>query len=68
MGLLFLVPEGKGYVLQAVGVAYTSNAVLAPTVRSLSGLVMGEICERDQRESIEWIGENIRLQASPSAE
>lgn len=68
MGLLFLIPEGKGYVLQAVGVAYTSNAVLAPTVRSLSGLVVGEICERGQRSQLNALERNIRLQASPSAE
>lgn len=42
---LFLVPEGKGYVLKAVRVRHTSNAVLSPAVSSLSCLIVGEICE-----------------------
>jgi len=44
---LFLVPEGKCDVLQTVGVGYTSNAVLAPSVSSLPRLVVGEICQKN---------------------
>lgn len=38
------VPESKGDVLVAVGVADTGNAILTPSVGAGSRMLVGEIC------------------------
>lgn len=43
MDVLFLVPEGKGDVLQAVVVGDTGDAVLAPSEGARPRHVVGEI-------------------------
>jgi hypothetical protein len=42
--VLFLVPEREGDVLQAVAIADTSNAVLAPAEGTRASHVMCEVC------------------------
>lgn len=41
--VLFLIPERKSDVLQAVGVANPGNTVFAPSVRARSGVVVGKV-------------------------
>lgn len=43
--LLFLVPEGKGDILQTVGIGDTGDTIFTPTVSTLAGHVMGEVCQ-----------------------
>jgi hypothetical protein len=43
LALLLLVPESKGDVLVAVGVANARNAVLAPSVCARPGVIVGEV-------------------------
>jgi len=46
MHVLFLVPEGKGNVLQTVRVANTCDTVFAPAVGARAGHVVREVCRR----------------------
>jgi hypothetical protein len=42
---ILLVPEGEGYVLEAMGVTNTGNTVLAPSVGTGPSMVVREVCK-----------------------
>jgi len=70
---VLLVPEREGNVLQAMGIAYTGDAVLSPSVCARSGVVVGEVYREAAVSSqvpramrlCTW--KYLRLHASPSA-
>lgn len=43
--VLFLIPKGKRYILEAVGVANASDAVLAPAICAGSGVIVRKVCK-----------------------
>jgi hypothetical protein len=65
MYALFLVPEGKGNVLQAMRVADTSNAILTPAVCARACHVVSEVCREISETQLPNL-RCLRLQASPS--
>ena len=65
--LLLFIPECERNVLIAVGITDTSDAIFAPSVCSLSGLIVGEVYETVRPVLLSVHG-YLRAQASPSAE
>jgi hypothetical protein len=67
MHVLFLVPEGKGNVLQTVRITDTSDTVLTPTEGAGACHVMREIYRLISEIQPQLCKRYVRLHASPSA-
>ena len=70
--VLLLVPKGKADILDVMGVADASDAVLAPTVCPGASVLMRKVfwsneCQHNEVFGADWLGQGVsRLQASPS--